>query len=202
LILGGAIVTVRAGVASTILLSMAAALAWPAASLAQIDYSGGAGTYSMAAQHGNAGSIGATSNDDSGPTAQQSYQTGLEALKAGNLPKAERAFNNAVFADRKNATYLAMRGVARSRQDDLEAAAKDLEQALKIDPTEVVALREYGIVLAKQGKAENAKAELARLKLQADDCGDTCPDAAKLKEAATAVQDAIAQGASAPGAHS
>jgi Flp pilus assembly protein TadD len=117
---------------------------------------------------------------------------GLTALAAGKTHEAERDFDHAVNADKTNASYLTMRGVARERGGNLDGAALDFEKSLKMDPTQIMALQEYGVTLAKQGKADKAKAQLGLLKLQAKGCGDACPDAARLKEAVQAVETALA----------
>jgi Tfp pilus assembly protein PilF len=128
----------------------------------------------------------------------QQYQLGLAALKDGKFSDAERAFDRAVTADPNYAEALAMRGVARSRQGQLNGAARDLSKALKMDPTLIAAVREYGVVLAKLGETDKAKAQLGILKLQAEGCAETCPDAASLKDAAAAVEEALDQ----PSSHS
>jgi Tfp pilus assembly protein PilF len=149
-------------------------------------------------QNGSNGSINSDTEDAPRYDAGQQYQLGLAALQAGKVHEAERDFEHAVAADPSNAEALTMRGVARQRGGDLGGAARDFEKSLKMDPTQLVALREYGVTLAMQGKADKAKAQLGLLKLQAEGCGENCPDAARLKDAVKAVQDAIAQ----PSAHS
>lgn len=164
---------------------------WPAASSAQLE-DWGVASYEMNTHDDGSGAL-STGDEEQGYSTRQEYQMGLTALQAGKLHEAERDFDHAVAADRTNAPALTMRGVTFSREGDLGAAARDLAKSLKMDPTQIAALREYGVVLARQGKTDQAKAQLGFLKLQAEGCGDTCPDAATLKDAAAAVEDAIAQ---------
>jgi tetratricopeptide (TPR) repeat protein len=192
----GLTVSVRAKIFSITVLSMLGAGLWPAASSAQQDY--GVASYMMNLHNGGNGAQGPGGEQAQRYSATQEYQQGLEAFRAGKIHEAERDFDHAVNADRKSPEMLTMRGVARSRLDDLGGAANDLQKSLTMDPTQITALREYGVVLARQGKTDKAKAQLGLLKLQAEGCGDSCPDAATLKDATAAVQDAIAQ----PGAHS
>jgi Tfp pilus assembly protein PilF len=142
-------------------------------------------------QHPGSGALSGSWGAGEGYNAAQQYQLGLAALAAGKIHEAERAFEDAVTADRTNANAQTMRGVARERGGDLNGAAHDFETSLKMDPTQITALREYGVTLARQGKADKAKSQLGPLKLQSEACADTtCPDAAKLKDAVAAVQEA------------
>jgi Flp pilus assembly protein TadD len=173
------------------------ASAWPGFVRAQFE-DPNANTQIMMNQTGRNGSVGSERAESDRVDAGQQYQMGLAALQAGKVHEAERDFEHAVAGDPHNAEALTMRGVARQRGGDLGGAARDFEKSLKMDPTQLVALREYGVTLAMQGKADKAKAQLGLLKLQAEGCGEACPDAAKLKDAVKAVQDALAQ----PSAHS
>jgi predicted Zn-dependent protease len=187
-------VNLRSSKIIVILFSGATAYAWPA--LAQdVD---GYNNSLILQSHGGNGAYASTGETPRHYNAIQQYQVGMAALKAGRLREAQEAFDNAVTADPNNVYALTMRGVVRSRQGDLGGAAHDLDKSLKMDPTQIIALGEYGVVLAKQGKTEKAKSQLGLLTLQAEGCGDTCPDAAKLKDAAAAVRAALAQ----PAGHS
>ncbi len=170
---------------------LAASLVWAEPGLAQIVDPNANARFLMEQGHG--GGLSGAADNRPGYSAAQLYQMGLTALAAGKIHEAERDFDHAVNADKTNASALTMRGVARERGGNLDGAAVDLAKSLKMDPTQITALKEYGVVLAKQGKADKAKAQLGLLKLQSEGCGETCPDAAKLKEAVAAVQEALGQ---------
>jgi Flp pilus assembly protein TadD len=183
--------SVRAKLVSTAACLAAGLIVWPGSGLSQIVDPNANARYLMEQGHGG-GLSGAPDNRPS-YSAAQLYQMGLTALAAGKVHEAERDFDHAVNADKTNARALTMRGVARERGGNLDGAVRDFEKSLKMDPTQITALQEYGVTLAKQGKPDKAKAQLGLLKLQAEGCGDACPDAAKLKEAVAAVQEALGQ---------
>jgi tetratricopeptide (TPR) repeat protein len=127
------------------------------------------------------------------------YNNGLTALQKNNFREAARCFDHALISDPKNIEYLHMQGVARAGSGDLRGAVKSYEKSLAIDPIQVDTRRDYAIALAKLGQSGKAQAQLAQLKLQAEACGSSCPNAAALSAALTAVQAAVSPTSAAPG---
>jgi len=120
------------------------------------------------------------------------YRAGIEALKASKFADAKKSFGKVlgVAPTDANANFLA--GLADAGLNDFKAAAKHYEKATKANSKMVEAHQELANSYLKLGQRDKAEAELAKLqKLQAD-CKDACEDAAKLKDAVTAVQSALA----------
>lgn len=120
------------------------------------------------------------------------YQKGLAALKDGKFKDAERAFDNSLSADPKNADTLFMLGMARAGRGDEKGAAKAYDKSLSIDPQQVPARREYAVALAKLGQTDKAQAQLAMLQAKAASCAGSCSQAAELAAAVTSAQAAMA----------
>jgi tetratricopeptide (TPR) repeat protein len=161
----------------------AALLVAPGASLASGGGGGGGG--------GSMGSFGVPSMSQPAYDPSVEYNKGIDALKAGKFHEAERDFDHSLSVDPKNADTLFMQGVARASGGDLRGAVKAFEKSLKIDADQIPARREYAVALAKLGRTADAQAQLALLKTRTDACGDTCPQAADLKAALSAVQAAL-----------
>jgi tetratricopeptide (TPR) repeat protein len=119
------------------------------------------------------------------------YNHGVDDLKASKFRDAERDFDNSLSVDPKNADTLFMLGIARAGGGDQKGAVRAFEKSLKVDPDQIPARREYAVALAKLGRTADAQAQLALLKTRADACADTCPQAADLKAALSAVQAAM-----------
>jgi len=120
------------------------------------------------------------------------YRKGIDALKASQFADAKKSFGKVlgVAPTDANANFLA--GLADAGLNDFKAAAKHYEKATKANSKMVEAHQELANSYLKLGQRDKAEAELAKLqKLQAD-CKDACEDAAKLKDAVTAVQSALA----------
>jgi Flp pilus assembly protein TadD len=131
----------------------------------------------------------------------QEYQTGIVALQSNKFRDAETAFANALSVDPRNADTLFMLGMAKTGRGDLKGAVRAYERSLKLESGQIGARREYAVDLAKLGRGDEARAQLAILKARADTCSDTCADAASLKAAVTAVDASLSPvpGAAAPG---
>ena len=119
------------------------------------------------------------------------YRAGIDALKASRFADAKKSFAKVlnVAGTDANANFLA--GMADAGLNDLKAAAKHYERAVRNNGKMVEAHQELAVTYAKLGQRDKAQAELVKLqKLQAD-CGTACADAAKLKAAISAVQAAL-----------
>ena len=120
------------------------------------------------------------------------YRNGIEALKANKFADAKKAFGNVlqVASTDANANFLA--GLADAGLNDLKSAAKHYERATRANSKMVDAHQELAVTYAKLGQRDKAQAELMKLQKLNADCAGTCEDAAKLKEAITTVQAALA----------
>jgi len=120
------------------------------------------------------------------------YQHGMAAYQAAKFKDAARDFEHVTDAAPKVADGWFMLGMAKSGAGDVHGAARAYERAVKLDPAPVSPHREYAIVLFELKQADKAGAELALLKSRAGSCNDACPEAADLKAAIAAVEQAMA----------
>jgi len=128
------------------------------------------------------------------------YHKGIEALKAGKYRDADRDFANVLAVAPNNPRVLVLQGVAKGAGGDQKGAERVFEKALKMEPDNILALRESASTLVKLGQNDKAQAQLDILKKRLTACGDTCPDAADLKAAVSAVETAMTPPAAPAGA--
>lgn len=122
------------------------------------------------------------------------YRKGVEALEAKRFAEAKRAFARVLGVMPRDANVNYLAGLASAGANDLKNARKYFEKAVKYDGKMVQAHRELGVAYAKLGDRPKAEAELASLKSMADQCGATCADSARLKDAMAAVTAALGAG--------
>jgi tetratricopeptide (TPR) repeat protein len=120
------------------------------------------------------------------------YQRGSAALQAGQYKDAVRAFEHVTDATPRAANAWFMLGMSRAGAGDTKGAEKAYERSVKLDDSSVQAHRELAMSLIKLKQTDKANAELTALKAKSTTCADTCPDAADLKAAITAVESALA----------
>jgi tetratricopeptide (TPR) repeat protein len=120
------------------------------------------------------------------------YRAGIEALKASKFAEAKKAFANVLTVASTDANVNFLAGLADAGLNDFKAAAKHYERATKANKKLVEAHQELAVAYLKLGQRDKAAAELATLQKLETDCGGTCEDASKLKDAITAVQAALA----------
>ena len=120
------------------------------------------------------------------------YRAGIEALKANKFAEAKKAFGNVLGVASTDANVNFLAGLADAGLNDFKAAAKHYERATKANAKMVEAHQELAVAYLKLGQRDKAAAELAKLQKLEADCGGTCEDASKLKDAITAVQAALA----------
>lgn len=120
------------------------------------------------------------------------YRAGIDALKASRFADAKKSFGKVlgVAPTDANANFLA--GLANAGLNDLKAAAKHYERAVKANGKMVEAQQELAVTYLKLGQRDKAQATLAKLQKLEQSCGGSCEDAAKLKDAINAVQAALA----------
>src|SRR5215213_4263314 len=119
------------------------------------------------------------------------YRAGIDALKASRFADAKKSFGKVlgVAPTDANANFLA--GLADAGLSDLKAAARHYERAVKANGKMVEAHQELAVTYAKLGQRDKAQAELAKLQKLEQSCGGSCEDAARLKDAISAVQAAL-----------
>jgi tetratricopeptide (TPR) repeat protein len=168
-----------------VLVPLALLFAAPAA-LAQIEDP-------LAMNHGPNGQIGYSGDSDTGSreTSKEQYNQAMAALGRGQFHEAERDFTHALSSGPSSAAVLTGRGKAREGLGDFGGALHDYDKSLKLDPTQIDALRGAAIAQAKLGHADKAQGSLALLKLQSKGCAATCADAVALKNAIVAVEAAL-----------
>ena len=138
---------------------------------------------------GGGGGFGSYSQPQYDPT--QEYERGTAALQAGKYRDAVTAFQHVVDATPKAANAWLMLGESKAGAGDEKGAEKAYEHSVKLDDSSIQAHRELALALIKMKEPDKANAELAALKTRASTCGDTCPDAADLKAAISAIQSAM-----------
>lgn len=168
---------------------MQATYALRAASLAAL-----VATTSAAAVANNSGGSMPSAPSVSAPQfdAAAEYRAGIDALKASRFADAKKSFGRVlnVAPTDANANFLA--GLANAGLNDFKAAAKHYERALRANSKMVEAHQELAVSYLKLGQRDKAQAALVKLQKLEQSCGGSCADAAKIKEAVTAVQSALA----------
>lgn len=119
------------------------------------------------------------------------YQKGVDALGQNRFADAKKAFDRvlSVVANHAPANYLA--GAARVGLNDQKGAVRYFQRAIKYDDNLIMAHKGYGLALISMGQKDKAAAELADLRARAEKCGTSCPQAADLKDAVTAIDAAM-----------
>ena len=120
------------------------------------------------------------------------FNAGTAAMQAQNYAEAKRRFDHVLTVNPRdaNANYLA--GMARIGLNDAKGAVRYFEKAVKADGTMIAAHKQLGLAYAASAKPDKAQIELDVLKAKAAQCGTTCPDAAALQDAITAITNAMA----------
>ena len=166
------------GVSRTDKLLLTAALAGLAVPLAAATPGGG----------GNSGGPSA-SMPDFDPAVE--YRQGIEALQAERWRDARKAFDKVLTVAPRDANTNYLAGLAYAGLGDLKAAKRHYERAVKADKELVGAQRELGVTYLKLGDRAKAEAQLAALKALQDKCAASCPKAAEIGGAVTALTAAL-----------
>lgn len=147
----------------------------------------------QAAGGGGGGGGGTPSASAYDPTTD--YQKGTAAYRVGDYKTAVSHFKKVAGALPKDAAAQYLLGASYLGLGDHQKAAKPLTLAVKYNDKMIEARRDLGIVQAKLGDAVKAGEQLAALKVQQTACKTPiCADAAKLADAVTKVETAIAGG--------
>ena len=119
------------------------------------------------------------------------YRAGVEARKAQDWNKAEKAFRRVLSVAPRDANSNYLLGLSKLGRADYKGARSYLEKAVKYNPDLVSAHEQLGISLAKLGEVAKATEQLAWLTARASSCGAGCAEATALQNAMAAVQAAI-----------
>ena len=146
----------------------------------------------LAAGSGGGGSSAPPSQSSYDPTVD--YKKGADAFASGKYDDAAKAFKKVVSAVPKNPQANYLLGASYMALGDFSRAVKPLEAAVRYDEKMVDARRDLGITQAKLGKSEKADEQLGALKAMQEGCAGTCADSAKLADAITRLEAAVAAG--------
>lgn len=156
---------------------------------------GGGGAY---ASGGAGGSAGGSQNmpSISGPTYDPAaeYAKAIAAMKANQYKEAARAAGHVTDAVPKNPEGWQLLGAAKAGENDWKGSRRAYEKALRLSPDDLQIHAGLGLALANL-KDPKAQTEVDWLKSKAQACGETCPDAARLKAFSSQVESAMAPAA-------
>jgi Flp pilus assembly protein TadD len=119
------------------------------------------------------------------------YAKAIAAMKAQQYKDAARAAEHVTDAAPKNSEAWQLLGAAKAGQSDWKGSRRAYEKAMKLSPDELRVHAGLGLALANL-KDPKAQSEADWLKSKAQACGDSCPDAARLKAYSDQVQSAMA----------
>jgi tetratricopeptide (TPR) repeat protein len=122
------------------------------------------------------------------------YQKGSTAYRAADYATAVKHFKKVVSAMPKDAAAQYLLGASYMGLGDFKKAEKPLGVAVRYNTKMIDAQRDLGITQAKLGKADKAATQMASLKAMQTTCGDSCADKAKLADAITKLEAALALG--------
>jgi Flp pilus assembly protein TadD len=126
------------------------------------------------------------------------YAKAIAALKANKYKDAARAAGHVTEAVPTNPDAWRLLGVATAGNNDWKGSRRAYEKAVKLKPDDLNSHAGLAMALANL-KDPAAQSEVDWLKSKAQACGDSCPEAAHLKELTTQVESAMAApGAGAP----
>jgi tetratricopeptide (TPR) repeat protein len=120
------------------------------------------------------------------------YTKGYVDLGYGKYLQAQEEFGHALKVDPHNPKTLFMLGVAYSAAGDVRRAAGAWAKALKYDPQQIDARREYAVALHQLGKSDQAQAQYAILKAHSEACAAACPQAENYKASLARIETALA----------
>jgi len=130
------------------------------------------------------------------------YAKAVTALKSNNYKDAARAASHVTEQVPTNPDGWRLLGAAKAGTNDWKGSRNAYEKAVKLTPDDPGSHAGLGLALANL-KDPKAQAEADWLKAKAQACGDSCPDAARLKTFSGAVESAMnpaAAGAAKPSA--
>ncbi len=146
-------------------------------------------------------SMGKKADDDINALSLALVKKGEQAAQADKQEEAVDYFETALAVDPRNrAAYIAMARAVRSKGLNGKAI-RFYKEALELDPNDQMALSEQGNVMLAKGAIEQAKSNLARLKMLCKaDCTaseklaaaiETAGDKQKLQASAVAIEPVV-----------
>ena len=154
---------------------------------------GGGFAYASGGGGGGAGGGGGSMPSVSGPSYDPAaeYAKAITALKANNFRDAARAASHVTDAVPTNPDAWRLLGMAKAGDNDWKGSRRAYEKAVKLTPDDPGSHAGLAVALANL-KDPKAQAEADWLKSKAQACGDSCPDAARLKDLTSKVESAMA----------
>ena len=128
----------------------------------------------------------------------EDYRRGVTAFRAGKYRDAIASFNLAIGKAPKDSNTWTMLGLAKEGDGDLNGARDAYEKAVGYNGGNIAARQRLGVTAARLGKIPQSQAQLADLQKRSTACGGHCAEAARLKSAVEAVEQAISQSPAAP----
>ena len=123
------------------------------------------------------------------------YRKGIAAFEVQDYKKAAAAFKRVIAVAPTHAPAQYLLGASLLGLGDYKHAIKPLEAAFKADPSLIDAQRDLAISYARQGDIVKATARRDALSARKAACAGTCPAAAQIETALTAINAALAGGA-------
>jgi Flp pilus assembly protein TadD len=118
------------------------------------------------------------------------YAKAIAAMKAQQYKDAAKAAEHVTDAVPKNPDAWRLLGAAKAGATDWKGSRRAYEKAMKLTPDDVTVHAGLGLALANL-KDPKAQTEADWLKAKAQACGDSCPDAARLKALTDQVESAM-----------
>jgi Flp pilus assembly protein TadD len=118
------------------------------------------------------------------------YAKAIAAMKAQQYKDAAKAAEHVTDAVPKNPDAWRLLGAAKAGATDWKGSRRAYEKAMKLSPDDVTVHAGLGLALANL-KDPKAQTEADWLKAKAQACGDSCPDAARLKALTDQVESAM-----------
>jgi len=146
----------------------------------------------FAAGGGGGGGMSAPSQSAPQYDPAAEYQKGIAAYQAQDFKGAVTAFRRVVDVATTHAPALYLLGSSYLQMGDFKKAKRPLEAAVRYDAAMIEAHRDLGVVQAKLGDKAKATEQRDALAARKTQCASTCPDAASLDAAITAIEAAIA----------
>jgi Flp pilus assembly protein TadD len=153
-----------------------------------IAYASGGGGGGGSMPVGGGGSMPSASGPSYDPAAE--YAKAIAALKASNYKDAARAAGHVTDAVPTNPDGWRLLGMAKAGESDWKGSRRAYEKAVKLTPDDPMSHAGLAMALANL-KDPKAQSEAEWLKSKAQACGDSCPDAARLKDLTSKVESAM-----------
>ena len=125
------------------------------------------------------------------------YRKGVDALQASKFAEARKAFDHVLSVAPKDANAAFLAGRACEGLNDVKAARRYFERAVRTDGAMTQARRQLGLTLLKLGDKVKAQAQLDALKAADAQCAGSCKDAADIRDGIDSITAAMSTAADA-----